>query len=259
MPTTIRMRDFRQRCRAWDHCRLDIFTQRSSEQSETFCANVGSWFAREPRIRHRYRISSPKPKSVIRRQSREKTHPRIGRAVVTQNISLAVNSNLLVMETLSEAITRIEQILKTQVRPYPEYQGLIDVSGIGPVLGLTIMLETRDIERFAKVDNDASYCRCVGSKRTSNGKTKGCGNTKNGINIWLGSIWRRRISRCVTTLGSSVTTRERRPKPTGRSPSKRLRTSSPGAVTMFCAAGLNSMYKGHSHEIVNKRGYGLRW
>ena len=97
-----------------------------------------------------------------------------------QNISLAVKSNLMVMETLSEAIGKIEKTVKTQVRPYSEYQSLTDVSGIGTVLGLTITLETGDIKRFAKVGNYASYCRCVGGKRISNGKTKGHGNTKNG-------------------------------------------------------------------------------
>ena len=34
--------------------------------------------------------------------------------------------------------------------------------------------------RFAKPGNYASYCRCVGSKRLSNGRKKGQGNTKNG-------------------------------------------------------------------------------
>jgi len=48
------------------------------------------------------------------------------------------------------------------------------------VLGLTIMLETGEIGRFARVGNYASYCRCVGSERLSNGKRKGRGNTKNG-------------------------------------------------------------------------------
>jgi len=42
------------------------------------------------------------------------------------------------------------------------------------------MLETGQIERFASVGNYASYCRCVGSKKISNGKRKGSGNTKNG-------------------------------------------------------------------------------
>jgi hypothetical protein len=40
------------------------------------------------------------------------------------------------------------------------------------------MLETGDIKRFAHVGNYASYCRCVGSEKSSNGKNKGKGNTK---------------------------------------------------------------------------------
>ncbi len=48
------------------------------------------------------------------------------------------------------------------------------------VVGLTIMLETGDIHRFAAAGNFASYCRCVDATRTSNGKTKGSGNAKAG-------------------------------------------------------------------------------
>jgi transposase len=39
---------------------------------------------------------------------------------------------------------------------------------------------TGEIARFARVGNYASYCRCVGSERISNGKRKGRGNKKNG-------------------------------------------------------------------------------
>ena len=42
------------------------------------------------------------------------------------------------------------------------------------------MLETGDIGRFDRVGHFASYCRCVGSEKISNGKKKGQGNTKNG-------------------------------------------------------------------------------
>ncbi len=42
------------------------------------------------------------------------------------------------------------------------------------------MLETGEIDRFKTVGDFASYCRCVGSKRVSNGKRKGMNNTKNG-------------------------------------------------------------------------------
>ena len=48
------------------------------------------------------------------------------------------------------------------------------------MLGLTILLETGPVERFARVGNYASYSRCVGSQRLSNGKRKGKGNTKSG-------------------------------------------------------------------------------
>ena len=42
------------------------------------------------------------------------------------------------------------------------------------------MLETGDMGRFARAGHYASYCRCVGSQRLSNGKHKGRGNTKDG-------------------------------------------------------------------------------
>jgi transposase len=42
------------------------------------------------------------------------------------------------------------------------------------------MLETGTIARFASVGQFSSYCRCVDSKRISNGKKKGEGNAKNG-------------------------------------------------------------------------------
>jgi len=61
-----------------------------------------------------------------------------------------------------------------------EFQDLLTVSGIGQILALTIMLETGDIRRFPAVGNFASYCRCVGSQKLSNGKRKGSGNTKKG-------------------------------------------------------------------------------
>jgi transposase len=42
------------------------------------------------------------------------------------------------------------------------------------------VLETGDMGRFPTVGNYASYCRCVGSTKISNGKRKGQGNVKNG-------------------------------------------------------------------------------
>ena len=57
-----------------------------------------------------------------------------------------------------------------RVRLKDEFKCLTTVPGIGRILGLTIMLETGDIRRFAQVGKFASYCRCVESKKLSNGK-----------------------------------------------------------------------------------------
>ena len=70
--------------------------------------------------------------------------------------------------------------MKSRIRLRPGFRPLLTVNGIGEILALTIMLETGDIHRFARVGHYASYCRCVGSEKLSNGKKKGKGNTKNG-------------------------------------------------------------------------------
>jgi transposase len=94
--------------------------------------------------------------------------------------AMAVNSNLHVIQTLQEQIKILEKAIQKKAKLKVEYEALKTVPGIGIILALTIMLETGPIERFAKVGNYASYCRCVGTTRLSNGKQKGKGNAKNG-------------------------------------------------------------------------------
>jgi len=96
------------------------------------------------------------------------------------DLALAVKSNLAVMRTLDGVIALLEKAVKARTKLRCEFEPLLTVSGIGQILGLTIMLETGEIGRFARVGNYASYCRCVGSEHLSNGKRKGRGNTKNG-------------------------------------------------------------------------------
>jgi transposase len=96
------------------------------------------------------------------------------------HLALAVKSNLAVMQALDAQATALEKAIKAAIRPRPEFQPLLSVDGIGEILGLTIVLETGTIGRFATVGDYASYCRCVGSEKLSNGKRKGRGNSKNG-------------------------------------------------------------------------------
>jgi len=80
----------------------------------------------------------------------------------------------------SERIKSIEQNIVSQVKLVKEFELLRTIPGIGEILGLTIMLEVGDINRFPKVSNYSSYCRCVKSTRYSNNKKKGQNNKKNG-------------------------------------------------------------------------------
>ena len=86
------------------------------------------------------------------------------------DVSLAVEANRAVSQTLSQQIEALEKRLQQRVILRPEYRLLKTVPGIGDVLATTIML----------VGNFSSYCRCVDSLRESNGKKKGEGNTRNG-------------------------------------------------------------------------------
>jgi transposase len=96
------------------------------------------------------------------------------------NLALAVQSTLLAMRGQEAAIDLLERQACAQMKGTPAYRHLLTTSGIGKVLGLTIMLETGPVERFARVGNYASYSRLVGSERLSNAKRKGRGNTKSG-------------------------------------------------------------------------------
>ena len=96
------------------------------------------------------------------------------------DLALAVKANLSVMSSADQQVELLEQTVTQRVKLRPQFSFLKSVPGIGEILALTIMLETGDIRRFFSVGNFASYCRCVGSQKISNGKKKGQGNTKNG-------------------------------------------------------------------------------
>ncbi|MEN8168041.1 MAG: IS110 family transposase [Pseudomonadota bacterium] len=97
-----------------------------------------------------------------------------------QSAAFSGQVNLALMQTLDQAVDMLEtKVLKQAVR-HPEHQFLISVPGIGKILGMTIQLETGEIQRFPDAGHYASYARCVKSEKVSNGKRKGQGNRKNG-------------------------------------------------------------------------------
>lgn len=114
--------------------------------------------------------------NAIKRQSDED----IDGMGFAQDVGLAIKSNLAIMSCLKEQIGIIEKRVLTVARSWKSFERLLTVNGIGKILGLTIVLETGAIERFAAVGDYSSYARCVQSQRMSNAKRKGQGNRKNG-------------------------------------------------------------------------------
>jgi transposase len=94
-------------------------------------------------------------------------------------VFMAANS-WTTIEFLKQIIRGIEKRVVSQARLRKEFTKLQTIPGIGKILALTIMLEVGDIGRFATVGDYSSYCRCVESKKISNGKKKGENNKKNG-------------------------------------------------------------------------------
>lgn len=105
---------------------------------------------------------------------------QVDRLLADGDLALAVKANLSMMQCADEQIEILERAVRDRVRLRCEFSFLKTVPGIGQTLALTIMLETGAIQRFPTVGDFASYCRCVGSQKISNGKKKGSGNTKNG-------------------------------------------------------------------------------
>jgi transposase len=97
-----------------------------------------------------------------------------------EDLSLAVETTLAVIETINVQIDRLETLVLERAVLRDDFRILRTIPGVGKVLGLLIMYETGEIGRFPSAGNYASYCRCVPATRTSNFKNKGAGNRKNG-------------------------------------------------------------------------------
>lgn len=97
-----------------------------------------------------------------------------------EDLALAGKVSKESIDFLSRKIRAIESVVVKRVNLREPYQMLLTIPGVGKVLGLTIMLETGPITRFAKAGNYVSYCRKVASRWISNGKVKGKGNKKSG-------------------------------------------------------------------------------
>ncbi len=83
------------------------------------------------------------------------------------NLIFMAKNNIAVIQFLKKIIKDIEKNVKSQIKLRKEFTMLLTIPGIGDILGLTIMLEVDDINRFPKVGDYSSYSRCVKSERFS--------------------------------------------------------------------------------------------
>jgi len=97
-----------------------------------------------------------------------------------KTVLLAAQTACDLMKSIKQSIDVIEEEVLASQKNSKEYTVLTSIRGVGKIIGLTILLETGNIERFPSPGHYASYARCVNSEKISNGKTKGRGNTKNG-------------------------------------------------------------------------------
>ena len=84
------------------------------------------------------------------------------------------------IDFLTQKIRKIETAVKKKIKLKKPFIFLQTICGVGDVLSLTIMLETGTISRFPEAGDYVSYCRKAPTGWTSNGKSKGKGNKKNG-------------------------------------------------------------------------------
>ena len=96
------------------------------------------------------------------------------------DVALSIDTGRAAIDALTVQIERLESVLLKRMKLSPEFRLLQTVTGIGPILAMTIALEVGTIDRFPGVGEFTSYCRCVDSKRLSNAKKKGEANRKNG-------------------------------------------------------------------------------
>ena len=98
--------------------------------------------------------------------------------VVQRNIDL----DMAVLECYARELSRIECFLEQQAKQHnPVHWHLLkSISGIGRILGLTIIYEIGHIERFESAQKFASYARLVKCKAESAGKSYGTQGNKIG-------------------------------------------------------------------------------
>jgi len=126
---------------------------------------------------HQYNRDSP-GKRIAYASNRE----GLGEGFEDVSVQESIAADLELIKHYEMIIGELELSVVRRARCHDpnSFQLLRSIPGVGKILALTILYEIHDIERFARVQQFASYSRLVKCQQTSAGKVVGSGGKKIG-------------------------------------------------------------------------------
>lgn len=126
-----------------------------------------------------YQANMPIPGKITKTKIRDDS---IVSRFESSDQKISVQMNLDSIDFYQINIAKIEQYALDRLRDLnPKQMSIVrSIQGIGPVIGMTIVLEIGDISRFATHKKFASYCRLIKCSHESAGKKLGFGGAKIG-------------------------------------------------------------------------------
>lgn len=99
-----------------------------------------------------------------------------------ESVQKSVELDLKLLDFYDSLLLRLEHELSltAKVHDADSYFRIRSIPGIGRILGMTILYEIHDINRFNRVQDFVSYCRLVKSAKESAGKKMGTSGNKIG-------------------------------------------------------------------------------
>ena len=97
-------------------------------------------------------------------------------------VQMSINANLEMIESFDRVLGGLEQEIVSSAKEHdqPSYALLKTIPGVGKIIGLNLLYEIENINRFPRVQDFASYCRLVKCAKESNGKKYGSSGKKIG-------------------------------------------------------------------------------
>jgi transposase len=153
-------------------------------RTRTFLKKQRTSFINRVKFLIQNNIAEDCPTAIIKKLQTKEIQEKFSNS----NVQMSVQVSIDIINHFTSKIHEIEKCICSQLVSSPMLNRLQSVTGIGTIIALTILLETGEISRFENSGNYSSYCRCSPAQKTSNNKTKGSKNKKNGTHISHGLL-----------------------------------------------------------------------